>query len=88
LILSFPRSPLVGHYDAREKLGTSGVSSLSLVRYRRTDYSVPTSYGHREVIVPGYMHELVIACGTEVVARHRRSYEREDLVFGGCTTSP
>jgi hypothetical protein len=51
------------------------------VRYRRNDYSVPTSYGHREVIVRGYVHEVVIACGTEVVARHRRSYEREDFVF-------
>ena len=72
--------PLPPPYDACEKLGTS-VSSLSLVRYRRNDYSVPTSYGHREVIVRGYVHEVVIACGTEVVARHRRSYEREDFVF-------
>jgi hypothetical protein len=69
------RKPLPPPYDACEKLGTS-VSSLSLVRYRRNDYSVPTSYGHREVIVRGYVHDVVIACGTEVVARHRRSYER------------
>ena len=57
------------------------VSSLSLVRYRRNDYSVPTSFGHREVLVRGYVHEVVIACGTEVIARHPRSYEREDFVF-------
>ena len=57
------------------------VSSLSLVRYRRNDYSVPTSFGHREVIVRGYVHEVVIACGTEIIARHPRSYEREDFVF-------
>ena len=57
------------------------VSSLSLVRYRRNDYSVPTSFGHREVIVRGYVHEVVIACGAEVIARHPRSYEREDFVF-------
>src|SRR5882757_3636507 len=42
---------------------------------------VPTSFGHREVIVRGYVHEVVIACGTEVIARHPRSYEREDFVF-------
>ncbi len=29
----------------------------------------------------GYVHEVVIACGTEVIARHPRSYEREDFVF-------
>jgi hypothetical protein len=25
-----------------------------LVRYRGTDYSVPTAYGHREVVIRGY----------------------------------
>jgi hypothetical protein len=72
--------PLPPPYDACEKLGTS-VSSLSLVRYRRNDYSVPTSFGHRAVLVRGYVHEVVIACGAEVIARHPRSYEREDFVF-------
>jgi transposase len=67
-------------YDACEKVGTR-VSSLSLVRYRLNDYSVPTSFGHREVLVRGYVHEVVIACGTEVIARHPRSYAREDFVF-------
>jgi hypothetical protein len=72
--------PLPPAYDASEKLGTT-VSSLSLVRYRRNDYSVPTSYGHRDVLVHGYVHQVVIACGAEVIARHPRSYDREDLVF-------
>jgi hypothetical protein len=57
------------------------VSSLSLVRYRSNDYSVPTQYGHRQVWVKGYVHQLVIACGSEVIARHERSYERETVVF-------
>jgi hypothetical protein len=57
------------------------VSSLSLVRYKANDYSVPVAYGHREVLVRGYVHEVVICCGAEVIARHRRSYEREDLIF-------
>jgi transposase len=67
-------------YDACEKFATS-VSSLSLVRYRLNDYSVPTSYGHRDVLVRGYVHDVVISCGAEVIARHPRSYEREDFVF-------
>ena len=74
------QKPLPPPYDACEKVGTA-VSSLSLVRYRRNDYSVPTIYGHREVLVRGYVHEVVIACGAEVIARHPRSYEREDFVF-------
>ena len=74
------QQPLPPPYDACEKVGTR-VSSLSLVRYRSNDYSVPTSYGHRDVFVRGYVHEVVIACGTETIARHPRSYEREDFVF-------
>jgi hypothetical protein len=42
---------------------------------------VPTAYGHREVLIRGYVHEVVISCGAEVIARHPRSYEREDFVF-------
>jgi transposase len=55
------------------------VSSLALVRYRGTDYSVPVAYGHREVVVRGYVDEVVIACGAAIIARHARSYEREDV---------
>jgi hypothetical protein len=57
------------------------VSSLSLVRYDRNDYSVPTAYGHRPVLVRGYVEEVVIACGAEIIARHPRSYGREDFIF-------
>jgi hypothetical protein len=67
-------------YEACEKI-SARVSSLCLVRYRSNDYSVPTEYGHRQVWVKGYVHEVVIACGSEVVARHERSYEREAVVF-------
>ena len=55
--------------------------SLSLARYRGNDYSVPTSYGHREVLVKGYVHGVVIASGRKVIARHTRSYEREAVVY-------
>jgi transposase len=75
-LLPLPASP----YEACEKR-TAKVSSLSLVRYRTNDYSVPTAFGHREVLVKGYVHEVVIACSSEVIARHRRSYEREDMIF-------
>jgi hypothetical protein len=74
------QKPLPAPYDACEKMPGS-VSSLSLLRYRRNDYSVPTVFGHRKVLVRGYVHEVVITCGAEVIARHPRSYEREDFVF-------
>src|SRR5271156_1028508 len=75
-MLPLPAAP----YEACEKT-TARVSSLSLVRYRSNDYSVPTEYGHRQVWVKGYVHHVVIICGSEVIARHERSYERESAVF-------
>jgi transposase len=71
--------PPVPHEACERK--PARVSSLSLVRYDRNDYSVPSAYGHRPVLVRGYVEEVVIACGAEVIARHQRSYAREDFVF-------
>jgi transposase len=67
-------------YEACDKR-VARVSSMALVRYRTNDYSVPTEYGHHDVLVKGYVHEVVIVCGSKVIARHRRSYEREGMVF-------
>ena len=75
-LLPLPAVP----YDASDRHLTR-VSSLSLVRYRTNDYSVPVAYGHREVLLRGYVDEVVISCGADVIATHRRSYERDDFVF-------
>lgn len=66
---AFQDRPAVA-YDACDKR-SSRVSSL--VRYR--DYSVPTAHGRCEVLVRGYVHEVVIPCGSEIIARHPRSWE-------------
>ena len=57
------------------------VSSQSLVRYRTNDYSVPVCFGYQEVWIRGYVGEVVIGCRGEVIARHVRSYSREDVIF-------
>ena len=75
-LLKLPSVP----YDACDKQA-GRVSSLSLVRYRTNDYSAPVAYGHRDVLVRGYVDEVVISCGLEIVARHPRSYQRDDFVF-------
>ena len=74
--LPLPAAP----YEACEKV-SARVSSLALVRYEGNDYSVPTRHGHLQVLVRGYVHEVTIACGSEVIARHPRSYERETTVY-------
>ena len=58
-------------YDACDKQA-SRVSSLSLVRYKTNDYSAPVAFGHRDVLVKGYVAEVVISCGAR----------------GHCQTSP
>lgn len=75
-LMSLPAVP----YDACEKVSTRA-TSISMVRYRGNDYSVPVAYAHHEVQVRGYIGEVVIGAGTEVIARHRRSYEKADMVF-------
>jgi transposase len=75
-LLPLPAAP----YEACEKVAAR-VSSLALVRYKGNDYSVPTRHGHLQVLVRGYVHEVTIACGSEVIARHPRSYEREAVVY-------
>lgn len=57
------------------------VSSTSLVRYRCNDYSVPTAFGFRDVLVKGFVDEVVILCAGEEIARHRRSYASGAFVF-------
>ena len=42
---------------------------------------MPTTWGHREVVIRGYVDEVVISSGADIIARHARSYEREDFVF-------
>jgi len=75
-LMALPPMP----YDACDKVSTRA-TSISMVRYRSNDYSVPVAYAHHEVQVRGYVHEVVIGCGAEVIARHVRSYEKADMVF-------
>ena len=57
------------------------VSSMALVRYRGNDYSVPTSHGFQEVMVKGFVDQVVILCRGEEIARHQRSYGSGTFVF-------
>jgi hypothetical protein len=60
---------------------TTRANSQALVRYETNDYSVPTEYGHRQVLLKAFVWEVVISCSSEVIARHPRSYGREEMIF-------
>ena len=67
-------------FDACDQTG-GRVSSQALVRYKTNDYSVPVDFGHRDVWIRGYVDAVVIGSGGEIIARHPRCYDRENMVF-------
>lgn len=75
-LLPLPAAPL----EACQQR-TTRVSSQALVRHETNDYSVPVEYGYRQVLVKAFVWEVVICCSSEVIARHRRSYDREEMIF-------
>jgi transposase len=75
-LLPLPAAP----YEACDQR-TTRASSQALVRYETNDYSVPVEYGHRQVLVKAFVWEVLISCSSEVIARHSRSYGREEMIF-------
>jgi transposase len=59
------------------------VTSLSLVRFQKNNYSVPVAYAYRSVTVKAYVDHLTICHRGEVIARHRRCYD-----YGACVFDP
>jgi len=70
----------VSEYEACDHVSTRA-TSISMVRYRSNDYSVPVAYAHHDVHVRGFVHEVIIGCGNEIIARHKRSYLSADMIF-------
>ncbi len=67
-------------FEARRVAG-SRAGSLSLVRFDRNSYSVPTAYAHQNVTVIGSVEEVRIICRDHVVAEHTRDWGRERVHF-------
>ena len=77
---------LQSHYLFEDRFGRPGKGNdkgkvEGLVGYARRNFLVPVAYGHRDVLVRGYVDEVVISCGSEIIARHPRYYERDDFVY-------
>jgi transposase len=57
------------------------VTSLSLVRFQTTNYSVPVAYAYREVTVKAYVERVEICHKDALIACHPRCYEKNEFVF-------
>jgi transposase len=67
-------------FDACRKQPTRA-NSLSLVRFDDNDYSVPVCCAHREILIKGYVDRVVLCHGPKVVAEHKRSWGKEEIVY-------
>jgi len=61
---------------------TVNANSLSLVRYKTNDYSVPTRYGHHELTVKAYIDTIKIytRCGKKI-AEHARLWSKGQISY-------
>src|SRR5208283_3844182 len=67
-------------FEAR-RVCTAVANSLSLVRFNRNDYSVPTAFAHHELTVVGTIEQVRILFGDGVVATHRRDWGKQQVQF-------
>jgi hypothetical protein len=57
------------------------VDKYQTVRFDHNRYSVPRVCAYQGVTVKGYVEWVEVVTGGQVVARHRRSYEREEQIL-------
>ncbi len=67
-------------FEAR-RVEQAGADSLSLVRFDRNSYSVPTAYAHRQVTVVAGIDEVRLVVDSHLVARHRRHWGKEHTEY-------
>jgi transposase len=67
-------------FEAYRRQSTTA-SSLSLVRFDDNDYSVPVAFAHHPIVAKGSCREVVLCHVGQMVARHSRIWEREQVRF-------
>lgn len=67
-------------FEAR-RIETRRATSLSLVRFDRNDYSIPTAYAYHPVTVVGGIDRVQVLVHDRVVAEHVRDWERENVHY-------
>ena len=74
-LLALPDNPFPT--DEREQLS---VGKTPYVRFDRNDYSIPHTHVRRSVTVVASPTEVRVLDGSEVIARHGRSYDKDQQV--------
>ena len=69
--LSLPEQTFEAH-----RVVQAHADSLSLVRFDRNSYSVPTQYAHRQITIVGTVDEVRLIFENQLVARHERDWSK------------
>jgi transposase len=75
-MLSLPENP----FEA-QRIETCQANSLSLVRFDRNDYSVPTAHAHHVVVAVGGIERVRLMVQDQVVAEHLRDWDKENVHY-------
>ena len=70
----------VERFEAR-RVELVTANTLSLVRFDRNDYSVPTAFAHHPITAIGGIDTVRLVCRNEMVATHPRHWGREQTIF-------
>lgn len=73
--------PIPSDQFEAHRVEETSANSLSLVRFDRNDYSVPTEYAHHPVTAVGTVDEIRLAVNNHLVASHRRSWKKHGTFF-------
>jgi transposase len=74
--LSLPEQTFEAH-----RVVQAHADSLSLVRFDRNSYSVPTQYAHRQITIVGTVDEVRLIFENQLVARHERDWSKEQFHY-------
>jgi transposase len=77
-MLPLPQNP----FEA-QRIESCQANSLSLVRFDRNDYSVPTAYAHHAVTAVGGIERVRLVVQDQVVAEHPRDWDKESVSVSG-----
>lgn len=67
-------------FEAR-RVENCRANSLSLIRFDRNDYSVPTLYAYRQLVAVGSLDRVRIVADNRLVAEHVRDWESENVHY-------
>ncbi|MCB9951682.1 MAG: IS21 family transposase [Planctomycetaceae bacterium] len=73
--------PIPSEQFEAKRLQIVHANSLSLIRFDRNSYSVPTQYAYRSLKVVATVNEVRISCGDELIATHSRCWHKQQYFF-------